>query len=350
MASSIALHSGSPLVGSPVVFDIVPSDLSDKTALTFHKVVLQAEISLDGGASSVYSFSHVVAREGGDYHVQIDISSALRSVADSYEYTPHLTAGEKQYPVLSVDVSAWDEYLEKGDSHTTTPIQLQTSLHFLLGGFTDYERINSGLTRDVTTLTRKPITLEVVPHANYLHIAPPSYLFMAVDWAEGEAPDAPTSIAIDTSILALGKHQLSANTHGIYVSDNDDPYVPIQFINGYGVVESIAAITLTGENIEKVVAKHTKTAPMAFNKINRQTARKSSSKHVFELSSGPVTLDWLRWWQDEFLNTSHAWVKISGTWVPCSIIPEDSVAGTDYTEGKLPEVVFALELNINGIY
>jgi hypothetical protein len=67
------------------------------------------------------------------------------------------------------------------------------------------------------------------------------------------------------------------------------------------------------------------------------------------MSSGPVTEEWQRWWQEEFLNTPQAWMYINNMWLPVSIVPEEETAGINRAKDDLPEVLFTAKLNIDGL-
>ena len=353
MAQNIVLTSGSPLIGCPVLFRITAENLSayqQAGTLTFHRVKLKATISAGnvGIAASEHELSKPVPAEGANVTVDIDISSALRAVADVYEHTPHTTTGSKSYPVFSAHVEAWDEYMINGHTTSTTHIHIQGNYSFLLGSFTDIERITSGVTRGVTTLTRKPSTGEVIPATGNLFISPSAFTYSATDWAALTPPNTPATVAVSPSTLTANAMNTIAG-RSVYVSSRKDPWVELQFVNGYGVLESVYAQTLPEESVKKKVSEYSVTVPQAFNKINRNIVRKRASRHVFHMSSGPVTEAWQHWWQEEFLNTPSAWIYYNQLWIPVSIVPDEDTAGLKHHEDKLPTVEFDVKLNIEGI-
>lgn len=353
MALGIALDSGSPLIGSPVFYKVQASDLSvGHPLLTFHRVILEVTVSCQGMPTETHPFSESVQTESDSSYVYIDISSALRTYLDGWEHS-HQTSGTVTYPVLSVKVKAYDEFMSNGILTTNyQPYQEGgndwLTRYFIMGAFTDRERISGGKGRGVATLTRKPATGEVVPNTG-VYVAPPAYAFTEEAFFEGgTAPAAPTTVVTDLSQQTAGQ-AFTLNGRSVYVDNQGLPFTHLQFVNGYGVVESAFAVTLPSESVTKSVKEYVVSAPMQFNKVNHNVARKTASRHTYKMSSGFVTPAWQKWWQEEFLNTSQAWVLMDGDWLPCSIIPDEDTSGIDRTDDKLPEVLFTLKLDIEGL-
>lgn len=352
MAQSISLQSGSPLIGSPVFFTVLADNLSQVPNLTFHRVILEVEVNSIGSGQSgeKYPLSAPVNAEGGSNYIQIDISSALRAKADDYEYTPHSTAGESiPYPIYTAKVKAWDEYMSNGIQYQSQEYSLDTTFYFLLGAFTDRERLATNGSRGVSTLTRKPATGELVAPGAGIYVYPPAYTYSVDDFFTGTQPSAPTTTALNKNSLTPGAAQTIAGRSVWVANDEDCEFVQFQFINGYGVLESAFAVTYPEASVVKGVKEYTVMVPMAFNKVNRNVSRKSASRHVFKMSSGPVTEEWQAWWQEEFLNTPQAWMYYKQAWVPVSIIPEETTNGIDRSGDNLPTVEFEVKLNIEGV-
>ena len=347
MAQNLTLVSGSPLIENPVVFRVTAANLSGQPSLTFHRVKMSVAVEASSiGLSKTYELSEPVASEGSNVIVDIDISSALRAIADEYEYAPHSVAGDNSYPVFSAHIEAWDEYMSAGEIHTTQHIQIQGYFKFLLGGFTDFERMTSGQTKGVTALTRKPSAGEVIPIDSKLYVYALSYAYSANDWASQSTPSTPQTRAVLTSSLTLGVNTLAGRD--VYAVKDDAVYVPFQFVNGLGVVESIYAQCYPEESVHKTVKEYDVTVPSAFNKVERNVVRKANSRHQLKMTSGPVTEAWQKWWQEEFLNSTQAWMYYRNTWVPVSIIPDEDTAGIDHTTDDLPEVQFTVKMNFEG--
>lgn len=355
MAQGITIDSGSPLIGSPVIYKATASNLSTRPNLTFHRVILEVTVTTTdvGAVTRTYQFSQPVQSESNTSFVYVDISSALRAYLDVWEYS-YQTTGTTVYPVLKVQVKAWDEFMSNGILVPNyEPFQeggqnSWTARYFILGAFTDRERITGNKSKGVATLTRKPQTGEIVPHSG-IYVAPPAYAFDVNTWWDGNTiPTAPTTTVTNLSDKTPDT-AFTLNGRSIYVDEQKQPFTAFQFVNGYGVIESAFAITLPEETITKEVKEYVVSVPMQFNKVNRNVAVKSSSRHTYKMSSGFVTEAWQRWWQEEFLNTSEAWMLVGTDWLPCSIIPSEDTEGINRAEANMPEVLFTVKLNIEGI-
>jgi hypothetical protein len=343
--TNITLHSGSPLLGSPVYFRLT---VVARSGVTFQRAKLKATVKtfLPGDEyyddEQAFEFSEPITSDG---YIYIDVSSALRAMSDAYEYTPHTEAGTQSYPYFLLNASAWDEYMENGVFKTTESSALSpvTPFYFFLGAFTDFERVQSSDARGVTTLTRKPANGEVVPADAPLYIYPLSFTYTADDWFSGTSHAAPTTTAVVVPGLL---NNIPGRT--VWQANIPDEYVAFQFVNGYGVIESAYAFTLPDESVTKTVKEYTISTPMRFNKINRNIVRKSGSRHVFKMSSGPVTEEWQQWWLEEFLNTEQCWMYHKGSWLPVSIVPDEETSAISRSKEDLPEVQFTVKLNIEG--
>lgn len=343
MASNITLYSGSPLMGSPVIVHVTAGSYSN---VSLHRVVVKVTVSiLSTGIEEDYKFTLPVSTEGS--MLEVDISSALRSAVDGYSYVAHTSAGTKTYPIATAHIEAYDEYMRNGIAYQSGTIQIQGTYKFIFGAWTDRERMSSGLTRGVTSLTRKPAVGEVVPSDGSLYAYAPVYSYSENSWSSQGTPSAPTSLSVAISSLDVDSVNVVAGRY-VYVSSDVDHCYEFQFVNGYGVIESAFAYCLSERSVSKEVKEYAVSVPMAFNKINRFVTRKLNSRHALKMSTGPVTVEWLDWWLEEFLNTHQAWMYDGGSWVPVSIVPDDKTDSLDLSSDKLPEVTFTVKIDLVG--
>ena len=343
------LYEGSPLIGSPIIYNVQATNKSGVANLTFHRVCLSVSVGMTGSETRTYPFSIPVPKESTDTEVTFDISSALRAYLDDYAYAVQ-TEGSVQYPVLNVTVQTWDEYMADGILHTEyDKLTEQVTRHYILGAWTDKERLFSNITKGVSGLSRKPATGEMVP-ASGIYVGPNSFAYSVNDWFTGTAiATPPTTAVINLASKTANATFTSADGRIVYVDGSQKPYTAFQFVNGFGVLESAFALTFPEESIQKNVKEYEITAPMSFSRIRRNRTRKNRSRHIFKMSSGHVTEAWQRWWQEEFLNTEQAWIWMDSHWLPCSIVPDESVDGIKRTEDDMPEVLFSVKLDIDGI-
>ena len=46
--------------------------------------------------------------------------------------------------------------------------------------------------------------------------------------------------------------------------------------------------------------------------------------------------------------TSAAWIKVGTVFIPCHIVPEETVTGVNRADGSMREVHFSIQFDING--
>ena len=119
MAQSISTISESPLVGSPTVMQVVPENYAENR--TFHRSVLRVYAGLENGDFTDFDFSNPVETKIVNGSVitlpsEFNISSALKAVADRYEYSVN---PPEKYPYIKFRVEAWDEYMIDGNTYKT---------------------------------------------------------------------------------------------------------------------------------------------------------------------------------------------------------------------------------------
>ena len=85
MAASLKLVEGSIFNGNPITFAVTPVKIN--ATPSFHRMVFDVKCGMSGGNYETIRLTEPVLTENGKA-VQVDISSALRTFRDSYEYSP----------------------------------------------------------------------------------------------------------------------------------------------------------------------------------------------------------------------------------------------------------------------
>ena len=154
MAAYLKLVDGSIFNGNPITFAVTPLTLSGSPS--FHRMVFEVKCGVSGGNYETMRMTEPVLTENGKA-VQVDISSALRSFRDSYEYSPEPGV----MPVVKFNVSAYDEYMTDGEVKKSEPVSYlagEDVKQTIFGGFSDYDRLMGEQEMKVGRLTRKPNT------------------------------------------------------------------------------------------------------------------------------------------------------------------------------------------------
>ena len=153
MAAYLKLVEGSIFNGNPIVFAVTPLKIGGTPA--FHRMVFEVKCGMSGGNYETIRLTEPVLAEDGTA-VTVDISSALRTFRDSYEYSPEPGV----MPVVKFNVSAYDEYMINGNPGKTEPISylpVDEVKQTIFGGFSDYARLTVATeAMPVSRLTRKP--------------------------------------------------------------------------------------------------------------------------------------------------------------------------------------------------
>ena len=338
MASNLQLISGSPLIGSPIVYQVTAgSPVGD---VTFQRVKLYVEAGLStDGVMRRYEMSQP-AQKGET--VRIDISSALQAVADGYEYTAEPPTN---YPYIQFSLEACDEYMQNGQNSGDVGIVTNPGGRALMGSFSDLERLRAQQAgRNTAKFSRKPsgASVEIVTVGEtYLRAEPMSVGIATIQ-------NGPRMRQY--TIAGEGLHTLSLGTESVsvYGVPNSPDRYWLRFVNGLGVVESVSVESLVSEEVGYKVSEHVIARQELFNQVSRGAVIKQNDQERLKLSSGPIDRLWQQWYLHELLPTPQAWIWIDGLWIPCHIVPEETVSGISRADGKMLEVKFSVRLDISG--
>lgn len=339
MAQKLLLENGSPLIGSPIVYGVTADSLDNLDTVTFHRVKLKVRAGLQGGNYRDIIMSSPV--EDGE-RIMIDISSALRAVADDYEYTVEPPIN---YPYIAFSLEAWDEYMQNGEIHENVGIVTNDGGRALMGGYSDLDRILSGGSKTTKRFSRKPLSHpEIVAEGeDWVH---PQDMECTI----GNVVNGPSSvvhhIVVDDD-NPVGVREIDGVN--VYVSEkyNTDRY-QFRFINSLGCMESIGVYSLVSSKMNISKEEYSRSSVEMFGKFSRGFVSKQNDYETWNMVSGPLTQEWQQWFLHEFLMAQWVWVKINETWIPCHIVPEDTIAGIDKTNQSLLSVAFSVRLDING--
>ena len=342
MAQSITLQSGSVFAGNPITFLVRPTDLS--ITPSFHRVYAEVTCGMSGGDYETIKLFETVTREGSD--VEIDISSALHTALDDYEYTPNAT----QYPYVSWQIRCYDEYMDSnGEIHTEVgeiyfPSKT-TYYRCIAGSFSDMERLKSGATKSVKNLSCKPTSLpEKVKVGETFAYTSPYSTAQTLEKSASLVP--PTSR--QANVTKAGMQTLGYQS--VYALPADDPQERQQFrfINRFGVLESISVPVAHGNSVHYDTEQYIIARRESFNKFSRLGVTKQNDRESWKCSTDVLNEDWLRWYLHEFLMSEHIWIYISNVWVPCLVVPDEEITFKDTTKNDYYSVTFTAQLGITG--
>ena len=377
MAQGISLISGSPLIGSPIVYRVTPEVYAANR--TFHRIIVRVYAKLEtDGEYTTFDFSTPVETKpsGLSYSTQpsqFDISSALRAVADKYEYTPE---PPERYPYIKFRIEAWDEWMVNGDISTRQGVVYWPSLpvgsnqfygYAFMGAFNDMERMNAQVDQNnveylnIERLSRKPLTPEIV-FINAPFTFPQVFSQgLNTDYVDSDSgnyvSNAPSygPCSAHFRLRIKGEYTVAvtdAINRKVYATDLPANFHVIRFINNMGVMESVHVTSLTKKEVNIHTEKYTISRQETLKKFSRALTVKTEDYETWTLASGPLDEDWVSWYIHEFLMAQVMWISIvrnsTVEWVPCHVLPEETTMLRDTEKASMMSVQFRLQMDING--
>ena len=365
MAQAITFQSGSPLIGSPMVFSVTPSAHSSN--YTFHRVTLRVYAGLETDADyTTFDFSTPVTSATP---VIFDISSALRAVAEKYEYPVEPPV---RYPYVKFRLEAWDEWMVDGTLYpeqnkvynpaapvTISGVSTYCYYYAFMGSHTDLERLTalSDTANPMSQWTRKPFTASPEVVYRGLHFILPKYFVTnlrgdSIDYTDPANPvfvsGAPTDNDGPKSTAYLVGTDTISSLANVYIADAPRDAYEIRFINGFGCEESVHVTCLRSSEVTIQTDRYALARQETFRQFSRSLAVKSNNREQWKMSTAPLDRAWQQWYIHEFLLTEQAWIKVNGRHLPIHILPEETTKAADCTKADRLAVEFTIEFDMNG--
>ena len=341
MASSLQIVDGSIFNGNPITFSVIPATIMGTPA--FHRIVFEVKCGISGGNYETIRLTEPVLTEDGA-EVMVDISSALRSFRDSYQYSPEPGV----MPVVKFNVSAYDEYMINGNPGQTEPISYLPGSNVkqtLFGGFSDYDRLTAeNNTMPVSRLTRKPTTTPQLACVGetVIYVAPynPAIDIFSSKW---DAPEANAFTITKEGLQTVGDISIFAMPQSEAVRRTE-----FRFINSFGVLESISVPRVYSKKLNITSTSYIVTRRETLRSFSREAVRKQNNQESWDFQTDPLDEAWLAWYLHEFLMSEHTWINIKGKFLPCTIIAEEEITFQDETKQEMHSVSFTAKLNFCG--
>ena len=302
---------------------IVTATAVNYSGATFHRLRLKVEIN------NAYEFEFSSPVSSDALTVRFDISSAFRAVADSHQYS---ATELNVYPALTATVTACSDYMIDGQEHTGADKSPATTIGPLYAGrLTDLERL-AGATP--ARYSRKPTSSPEICFTGYQHLAP-------VAIGGSLSPTAPSV----TAVTVLAGSASGSNIYGIPAPH--DGY-ELRFINSLGVHENVFLTGLPKRDVSISTERYVISRQETLSQFSRGLALKQNNHETWTLSSGPLDRQWQSWYVHEVLMARWAWLNIDGNYIPCHILPEESLTLYDLQKPELMTVPVVVQLDING--
>ena len=341
MAQKITFSSGSVFCGNPIFFQVIADNVGSNAS--FHRVYLQVTIAPSAGpdlSQRTFLLTNTVDK---DLNTYFDVSSVVRSSLSRSTFTP-ISQETASFPYAMYQLKAWDEYMKDGIIHTNVGIlELPDKWYGMFGEFMTMERYGKQ-TLAVTRLTDKPASGEICG-SNEVYVSP---LSPSTPLSPAQQPTEPPS----SKAYSLSGHNgeyVNIDGRSVYVIDNKD-LVHIQFLNRFGVIESISAHRILSESIESDVSTLKASSGIGFGDIPITKAIHSDKTIKLTCTTGYINREWADWWQNnlfapsafrECIQSNTQWVKIGNDWVPCAITMNEC----NYESNELVSIDFSIAHN-----
>lgn len=339
MAANLKLVDGTIFNGNPITFAVTPLTLSDSPS--FHRMVFEVKCGMIGDYETIRMTGSVLTEDGKA--VQIDISSALRSFRDSYEYSPQ----PGMMPVVKFNVSAYDEYMTNGELHKSEPVSYLAGddvKQTIFGGFSDYDRLMGEQDMKVSRLTRKPNTApQLVCVGEQLIYAEDYSPAVSLTTATWNVPETKAFNITTEGAQTVGEQQLYA-----LPASEAERRTEFRFINSFGVLESISIPKTYAQEVDIQSTKYTVSRKETLHSFSRSAVRKQGNQEGWNYQTDPLDENWLAWYLHEFLMSEHVWLKINGRFLPCIIENEETIKFSDDTNTDMYSVSFTARLSFCG--
>jgi len=323
----------SQFIGCPVVYQITPT--GSGVDGTFYRVKLTVRANMTGGEDVIRNGSSVSVRPA-----YFDVSSALRAVAERWSPDPATLT----YPAITFYLEAEEEWMVEGQinhSDTARYPGSSGSIEMYIGKLTDRERMANPPTPPAR-YSRKPTTSPEICFYDEDHTIKHLYPGLTIENNEIQAPSV-TEVTVPFGSPTGAS--AGANIYGIAFPKNG---YEIRFINSLGVHENIFVGGLPSKEVNITTEKYAIARQETLTQFSRGLAVKQNDRETWRLTSGPLDEAWASWYIHEFLMAQQVWIMVIGQWIPCHVIPEETTVLEDLAKTQPYEILFRLEMDING--
>lgn len=290
---------------------------------------------------------------GHQTSIDFDISSALRSIWASYDFSSEVAAANspglsptRAYKSYSLRV--YTEYMasDDGGRFVQTDSEEFTGGRCCTGGLTEWERANIGVKEnaDVSHLdgtNRRNGDASTKPTSSPERVGSDSI----TSWADIQAAGTATHFYPASATPAAD----TVSDHAPIVLRDSMPYQDFIFVNRRGAVETCSGQMLEAMGIEVETQQYTRVERPTFKPSYSLFAVAKGGRRSWSMSSGRQTREWAEWWTLEFLMAKKWWMKYKGSFVPVTVQPAKKKTDIyDRAKQQMASVEFSVSLALEG--
>lgn len=337
-------HDKTYFADSPVIIEVGGLAWPSDSPFT----VVRVEVLYKGNV--VGSFR---ADTGKQTSIEFDISSALRAIWSSYDFSSELAAAAgktstplREFRQYSLQVST--EYLSSDDGgvFVSTSYGPFDGGRCAIGWFTERER-------------------SLIPNKEAADVSYREH----ENERNGDASTKPTSTPervgsnsitswVDVQNAGTQSHYYahsvtpaadSTSDHAPIVLRDSIPYTDFLFVNRRGAVETCSALMKEAMDINVETQQYAHVERPTFKPTRSLTAISRGGRRSWNMSSGHQTREWAEWWTLEFLMARKWWMLYEGSYVPVIVEPSRKNTGIyDRSKQQMPSVDFTVTLALEG--
>ena len=367
MASNIAITSGSPCIGSPITLKATSVPLVGSISFHIIKFVVHAALYDSGGFKTDPDFipiqmsMPVTTVPNKSETAEVDISSALRAVADKYEYRSILPI---VYPLVKWNVEIYDEYMVNGTVKRSASVFYPgndaeghaTYLKSIFGTYSELERyLSVDGYKMAQYFSRKPKNATEVVCVGDEFVVPQPYIVEKGIYDIETAPVPFTHIVKTEGVQDLGVVEGTTDgtpvpvvRHSVFAVPADPNRYQMLFVNSMGYIESVNVFCLRSEESKSESTRYMRSLPETFGYPSGSIYVKKNQQESWSMSTGVIDEDWQAWFVNDVMMTRQAWIMVDGHWLPCHITGGDTVKKSDRSKNELPAVNFTVAFDLYG--
>lgn len=304
---------------------------------------------------------------GDDGNAVFNVANTVRAALDRYnEQDVEGTAVLQTLYAARFRITYREVYLD-GLREVTSSTVTSEWYGAVMGGLTEYERMTApdadtaSLLGQGRILSRKPAGERIVKGIP-LYIPAVATASDSLSYYTQQAEKktysqytggecVPVSLRITTESLSEGPLTVGIDweaARGKLVVAQRPDMKHFLFLNGFGLVESVTAVTR--ESLAYTVESETYTVPadISYRARTRSVTYADAPQAEMGMSSGYVSRDWAEWWLSEFVSARKAWMLEDGIWIPVTVIPEEDNEVYDRANPGLMAVNFTVRPSFLG--
>ena len=296
--------------------------------------------------------------------IDIDISSALKTIWSEYDFSDELLAAKQAAdntrstitalrPARQYKLRCHTEYIDSIDGTYTKSEYIECiGGYCALGGFTELERhlMDDGDWSIAALYATNPRNgdASTKPRSTPELVGSDSITSWVGSGADGNTVAA-KCVFYGPDVQPAPDDNFNWNSHAPMVLRDTQPYIDFLFVNRRGALETCSARMLESMSIPVSTQRYNRTGAPSFRPDPSGFDIAEAGRRTWSMSSGYQTREWAEWWVQEFLPARMRWMRYNGVFLPVSVEPaKKQTVIYDSSKQQHPSVEFTVTLLLAG--